>query len=383
MLTTPKLYAGQNPPELAALFVGGSVVSEIGADEQGGAPRRPPGLYDVGKLAGVSHQTVSRVLNSHPSVRPETRKRVLDAISQLGYRRNTAARALVTRKSATIGIITPASPLFGPTSTLLSMEWAARDAGYFVSVASVRLQDRLNLSNILEHFMSQAVEGIVVIAPQDFAAEVLAKSARDVPTVVVADTPSLAQFDSVSVDQSAGASMAVTHLVELGHREIVHVSGPADWFDARARVVGWRTSMELAKLPAARMIQGDWTAESGYQAGIALIGAGLPDAIFAANDEMALGLLRAFRQRGVSVPDQVSVVGFDDVAGSAYFDPPLTTVRQDFEALGTLAMRSLQEWLSGNSPRVSISQKIRPTLIVRESSGIGLNARTVRRTARS
>jgi DNA-binding LacI/PurR family transcriptional regulator len=333
-------------------------------------------------LAGVSHQTVSRVLNSHPSVRPETRKRVLDAISQLGYRRNTAARALVTRKSATIGIITPASPLFGPTSTLLSMEWAARDAGYFVSVASVRLQDRLNLSNILEHFMSQAVEGIVVIAPQDFAAEVLGESARDVPTVVVADTPSLAQFDSVSVDQSAGASMAVNHLVERGHREIVHVSGPADWFDARARVVGWRTSMELAKLPPARMIQGDWTAESGYQAGLTLIGSGLPDAIFAANDEMALGLLRAFRQRGVSVPDQVSVVGFDDVAGSAYFDPPLTTVRQDFEALGTLAMRSLQEWLAGNSPRVSISQKIRPNLIVRESSGIQLNVRRVRRAAR-
>lgn len=346
-------------------------------------PRRPPALLDVGALAGVSHQTVSRVLNDHPSVRPDTRKRVLEAISHLGYRRNTAARALVTRRSATIGVISPASPLFGPTSTLISVEWAARDAGYFVSVASVRMSDEEGLRNGLEHFMDQAVEGIVVIAPRDVATEVITESAGRVPTIVVADCPRRPSIHSVSVDQAAGARLAVSHLVELGHRTIVHLSGPRDWFDARARITGWQGAMRKAGLGNDQLVYGDWSAESGYAAGVALIDSGLPDAIFAANDEMALGLLRAFRQYGIAVPDDISVVGFDDVAGSAFYDPPLTTVRQDFAALGSLAMRNLQQWLGGAAPGTSSSHKIKPSLIVRESSAARATRPRARRPARA
>ncbi|HEY5877739.1 MAG TPA: LacI family DNA-binding transcriptional regulator [Nakamurella sp.] len=341
------------------------------------AGARPPALNDVGRRAGVSHQTVSRVLNGHPNVRPETRARVLKAVSELGYRRNTAARALVTRKSAIIGVITNGSPHFGPSSTFQSVELAARDAGYFVSVASVRTQDRQSLALMLDHFMSQAVEGIVVIAPQDFAAEAVADAAGQLPTVVVADAPHLTTVVHVSVDQAVGAELAMTHLINQGNRTIAHIAGPLDWFDAAARVNAWRSCLDRAGLPPGRLLQGDWTAESGYRAAVSLLGSGLPDAVFAANDMMALGVLRAFREHGISVPDDVSVVGFDDADGSAHFDPPLTTVRQEFESLGPLAVRSLRDWIASGGPTPTSSQRIRPRLIVRETSakmraGIGL-----------
>jgi DNA-binding LacI/PurR family transcriptional regulator len=304
---------------------------------------------------------------------------VLEAIARLGYRRNSAARALVTRRSATIGVISPASPLFGPASTVISVEWAAREAGYFVSLASVRMSDREGLRHGLEHFMDQAVEGIVVIAPRDLAAELIKDAAGQVPTIVVADCPRLPNIHSVSVDQAAGARLAVSHLVELGHRTVLHLSGPHDWFDARARTAGWRSAMRKAGLSPDRLVHGDWTAESGYAAGVALVASGLPDAIFAANDEMALGLLRAFRQHGIAVPGEVSVVGFDDIAGSAFYDPPLTTVRQDFTALGLLAMRNLQRWLGGARPGISSRHTIKPTLIVRSSSAARPASRRGRR----
>ena len=338
-------------------------------------PARPPALHDVGRVAGVSHQTVSRVLNGHPNVRPETRDRVLAAITDLGYRRNTAARALVTRRSAIIGVITTGSPHFGPTSTFLSVESAARDAGYFVSVASIRTQDRPSLVAMLDHLVGQAVEGIVVIAPQDFAAEAVAEAAGHLPTVVIADAPGRTGVVQVSVDQFAGAELAVGHLIDGGRRRVAHISGPMDWFDAAARAAGWRARLDRAGLVRGTLVPGDWSAASGYRGAISLLGAGLPDAVFAANDEMALGVLRAFREYGVRVPDDVAVVGFDDVAGSAFFDPPLTTVRQEFEALGGLAVRSLRDRLASgrpappDSPTMSGSLKIRPSLIVRQSSG--------------
>lgn len=349
-------------------------MTELSDGRAAGSPARPPALHDVGRVAGVSHQTVSRVLNGHPNVRPETRARVLAAISDLGYRRNTAARTLVTRRSAIIGVITTGSPHFGPTSTFLSVEAAARDAGYFVSVASVRTQDRPSLVAMLDHLMNQSVEGIVVIAPQDFAAEAVADAAGHLPTVVIADAPGRASVVQVSVDQFAGAELAVGHLIDGGRRRIAHVSGPMDWFDAAARMAGWRTSLERTGLPRGPLVPGDWSAASGYRGAISLLGPDRPDAVFAANDEMALGVLRAFREHGVRVPDDVAVVGFDDVAGSAFFDPPLTTVRQEFEALGALAVRSLRDRLaSGREPSparppVSASRKIRPSLVVRQSS---------------
>jgi DNA-binding LacI/PurR family transcriptional regulator len=330
-------------------------------------PPRAPGLHDVARLAGVSHQTVSRVVNAHVSVSPETRSRVLEAIATLGYRRNTAARALVTKRSATIGVVIAGSSLFGPTQTLLAVETAAREAGLFVSLCSLREPTVAEMAGCLEHFMDQAVEAVVVIAPQVWITAAAAAIATRVPVVLIAaDAPALKDFHSISVDQRYGARLAVRHLVQLGHRTIVHLAGPDDWFDARSRRLGWQQELRAHKLPVPAALKGDWSAESGYRLGQELLSTGLPDAVFAANDQMALGLLRAMNQADVVVPHDLSVVGFDDMPGAAFFDPPLTTVAQEFGALGRACIRILQAAL-GSATDID-HRPVPPKLILRSST---------------
>ncbi len=328
---------------------------------------RPPAMSDVAAVAGVSHQTVSRVLNGHPSVRPETRQRVLDAIAELGYRRNPAARALVTRRTDTIGVVASGSALFGPTSTLIAVEGAARDAGLYVSVATVARWEAEGMRQVLEHFMAQGVEGVVVIAAHDEAIEAVRAFDAPVPVVMVGprDLPG-ERAHSVAVDQYAGARLATRHLLDLGHRDVVHLAGPDDWLDARARTRGWRDEMAAAGIEVGAPIRGDWSAGRGYEVGRDLVRSGLPTAVLAANDQLALGLLRAFAESGVRVPDDVSVVGFDDVDGSAHFYPPLTTVRQEFGALGRRCLELLLAVIAGQEKAAEL---IAPRLVVRASSG--------------
>ena len=327
-------------------------------------PRRPPAMSDVAAVAGVSHQTVSRVLNGHPSVRPETRQRVQDAIVELGYRRNTAARALVTRRSGTIGVVTSGLALFGPTSTFIAVEGAARDAGLFVSVATVAEWEPRGMHRVLEHFMSQAVEGVVVIAAHDEAVEAVQAFDAPVPVVMVGpkDLPG-GRLQSVAVDQYAGARLATRHLLDLGHTHVTHLSGP-DEIDARERVRGWRAELEAAGIEPGDPIVGDWSASTGYEVGRRM-SQDPPTAVFAANDQLALGLLRAFSEAGVRVPADVSVVGFDDVDGSAHFSPPLTTVRQEFGPLGRRCVEMLLAAIAGEDTEPAL---VEPHLIVRESS---------------
>lgn len=334
-----------------------------------GAPavRRPPAMSDVAVLAGVSHQTVSRVLNDHPSVRPETRERVLAAIAELGYRRNSAARALVTRRTGALGVVTTSSAHHGPTSTLLGLESAAREVGYWVSVAAIDRFDAGTLRGALDHFLDQAVEGIAIIVPQVDVAEAVAASAAPVPVVTVTSGEPVepgaehARIVAVGVDQREGARAATRHLIGLGHREVVHLAGPQDWFDAQERLAGWREACAAAGVGAPDPVEVDWSAESGYREGLRLVDAGLPTAVFAANDQLALGMLRAFWERGVRVPQDVSVVGFDDEAGAAYFVPPLTTVRQDFPALGRSAIAALVRALAGEEvPRTLLPATLVP-----------------------
>lgn len=327
---------------------------------------RPPGMHDVARQVGVSHQTVSRVVNGHPNVRPETRERVMAAIAELGYRRNTAARALVTRRSGIVGVVSTGSGLFGPASTLMAVESAARDAGYFVSVSS--LADASGVAVNLEHFLDQGAEGVVVIAPWDEVAEAAVAFAAQLPVVLVAaDAPVVPGFHSLSVDQEAGARMAVAHLLDLGHRSILHVAGPAHWFDARARVRGYRQELLDAGITPREVVAGDWSAESGYAIGRTLKRSSLPDAVFLGNDMMALGFLRAMRERKIAVPRDISVVGFDDVLGSAFFDPPLTTIRQDFARLGQECLAVLGRVLGGSAD--PDSAPIPPELVCRHSTG--------------
>ncbi|MFJ4107539.1 LacI family DNA-binding transcriptional regulator [Oerskovia enterophila] len=344
---------------------------------------RPPAMSDVAELAGVSHQTVSRVLNDHPSVRPQTRERVLDAIATLGYRRNSAARALVTARSGTIGVVTTGSALYGPTSTLIAVEGAAREEGYFVSVATIRRYDAETMHTVLEHFMAQAVEGIVVIAPQTDVAAAVDSFRAPVPIILIAAREpnevhagapgtGAASILPIAVDQRLGARVATEHLLDLGHRSVVHLAGPLDWFDARERAKGWNDALAARGVPEIdrEMIRCSWSSDAGYDVGRDLArrvadGNG-PTAVFAGNDHLALGVLQAFWEAGVVVPRDVSVVGFDDVEGSAHFIPPLTTVRQPFAELGRRCMGLLLDAFAGSTREPT---QIPPDLVVRASSG--------------
>jgi DNA-binding LacI/PurR family transcriptional regulator len=326
-------------------------------------------MHDVARLAGVSHQTVSRVINDLPNVRPETRSRVLEAIESLGYRPNNAARALATSRSATVGVVTSNSDLWGPSSALLGVEHAARAAGYFVSVAS--LGPGHAVAEALSHFGEQYVEGVIVIAPEAALVHVADPIVTHTPVVMVGPSSSATEGVRVtSVDQELGATRAVRHLIGLGHRRIAHVAGPQEWFDASARAGAWRREVTGLGLPAP-MLLGDWTAHSGYHAGtlireqIHARDPEAPTAVFVANDLMALGLVKALSDGGLHVPHDVSVVGFDDMPGADYFGPGLTTVRQDFHALGRQCIDTLLAGIRGDDEQPA---PLQPELVLREST---------------
>ncbi|GHC79109.1 LacI family transcriptional regulator [Nocardiopsis terrae] len=326
---------------------------------------REPAMTDVARLAGVSHQTVSRVLNGHPNVREQTRLRVRAAIEELGYRPNRAARALATGRSQHIGVVAQNSTLYGPASLLAAFELAAAVQGFVVSVRRVRVLDRSSITEAVEHHREQRVAGIVVIAPTAAAGEALAEVPTDVPLVAVDGDPDRGAT-LVTVDQEAGARLATRHLLEAGHRTVWHVSGPAEWFDAAGRVRGWQAALEEAGAEVPPVNPADWSAASGYRAGLLL--ARMPEvtAVFAANDHLALGILRAMSERGRSVPGDVSVVGFDDVPEAAYFTPPLTTVRPDFDTVASETLNVLMSCIS-DPEAGSIRRTITPTLVERDS----------------
>ena len=328
-------------------------------------PLLRPRLEDVAELAGVSHQTVSRVVNNHPNVSPETRRKVEAAIVRLGYRRNTAARSLVTRRSQTIGVLGSELSQFGPANTLLGVECAARDAGYFVSVAALREVTRGSILDAVRHFQDQSVDGIVVIVPHLETPAALAELPIGVPVVAVGPDGNQA-IGGVRVDQRRGAELAVQHLIRQGHVRIAHVAGPQDWIDAVARAEGWRCTLATAGLDADLMIEGDWSAGSGYRIGRTIAAGRGATALFVANDQMALGVLRALNEAGLRVPRDMSVVGFDDQPEAGYFNPPLTVVRQDFEELGRRCVDMMLAALAGTEEARTLV--VEPELVLRSST---------------
>jgi DNA-binding LacI/PurR family transcriptional regulator len=328
---------------------------------------REPAMVDVARLAGVSHQTVSRVLNNHPNVRVETARRVRAAIAELGYRPNRAARALVTGRSQLLGLVALNTTLYGPASLLTAFEQAAGSAGFAVSVGSVGSLDRQSVSAVVERHLDQRVAGIVVIAPVASAAEAVAGLSADVPLVTV-DGDAARPVANVTVDQKMGACLATRHLLEAGHRTVWHVSGPADWFDSAGRVAGWEATLREAGAEVPPVLPADWSAAAGYRVGQTL--ARIPEvtAVFAANDHLALGLLRALHERGLRVPDDLSVVGFDDVPEAGFFIPPLTTVRPDFHAVAERALGVLLSQIEAGGPSTE-QHTLAPALVQRSSVG--------------
>lgn len=332
-------------------------------------PARPAVMNDVARLAGVSHQTVSRVLNNHPSVRDETRERVLRAVSQLNYRPNALARGLAARRSRVIGVVSFDTILYGPAATLLGVERAARQADHGISIVTLEKLDRAGVVEAVSRLTEQSVAGVVIIAPVMTAASAAHSLPSGVPAVVV-ESDAAGDVPTISVDQVKGARLAVDHLLSLGHETVWHVSGPRDWLEARDRADGWRQALESAGRRVPPIIHGDWSPRSGYEAGQAI--AHRPDvtAVFCANDQQALGMLRALHERGVKVPEDVSLIGFDDIPEAEYLSPPLTTIRQDFDEVGRRCLAALLDLLD-NDTLVTAARhpRVEPTLVVRASTG--------------
>jgi DNA-binding LacI/PurR family transcriptional regulator len=335
--------------------------------DDGEQPRertRAPNIHDVAALAGVSYQTVSRVLNSHPRVLPETRQRVLDAIETIGYRPNQAARALVTNRSRTIGIIMSQTSNYGPATSLTAIEQAAKEAGYRLSITTLTSSESSSIKSALDYLLSQSVEALVVIAPQVRVLEAIKDQSVTVPLVTLQSTN--VDVHSSSIDQVAGARLATKHLIDLGHTEILHISGPQDWIEAEARMQGYLDELNDADLRTRAPILGDWTAHFGYYAGLELLRFRDFSAVFAGNDQMALGFMHACRDSGLDVPGDVSVVGFDDIPEAAHFHPPLTTIRQNFAEAGRRAVGLLLAELQGAGGLDG--EPVQPDLIVRGST---------------
>ncbi|MEU8380273.1 LacI family DNA-binding transcriptional regulator [Streptosporangium sp. NPDC048865] len=324
-------------------------------------------MADVATRAGVSHQTVSRVLNDHPNVRAETRARVLEAINELGYRRNMVARALVTRHTRTLGVVSFDTTLYGPASTVYGIEQAARAAGYFVSMVSLKTIDTAGVRDALGYLAEQSVDGIVVVAPQRSAAPALADVPTDIPVVAVEGSHS-GDVSVVSVDQIEGARRATRHLLDLGHETVWHVAGPSDWLEADGRIEGWREVLTAAGRTVPELLSGDWSPRSGYEAGLRLARTPGVTAVFVANDQMALGALRAFAELGVRVPEQLSIVGFDDIPESEFFTPPLTTIRQDFGAVGKYSIEILLRQMEAGAEWSHERHVVPPRFVARAST---------------
>ncbi|MCO5954351.1 LacI family DNA-binding transcriptional regulator [Microbacterium yannicii] len=303
-------------------------------------------MADVAERAGVSGQTVSRVVNASPRVDPATRARVEAAMADLGYRPHRAARALRTGRTQTIGLVVSTLASVGNSRMLQAVADAASSRGYALTV--VTLGPDGDVSAAFERLSDQGVDGAIVLNEATERVREADLRAAGL-TLIVVDSPRDDRFGVIETDHAGGARLAVTHLLELGHKSVHHLAGPFGSFAAAERERGWREALAAAQAPVPPVVRGDWGSASGFAAASALLD-DATTAVFAANDQMALGLLRAFAEAGRDVPGDVSVVGFDDVADAADYRPPLTTVHQDFDALGSWAVAALVDGIEGATP---------------------------------
>jgi len=367
------------------------------------AASRRPSMGDVAARAGVSYQTVSRVLNEPHIVRPETRTRVLAAIAELGYTRNRAARALKTSRSSLIGVLTDGSSLFGPAETTAAVESAAREAGYSVLLASMpgggtaahspgdparspagsahspggsargagasRQAVGASAQSVGAELLGSGVDGILVVAAHEDMAPAVEAVAGAVPVVAISARSALQSgTEVVGIDQGQGAREVIAHLQRTGVRSIMHLAGPTNWFDARARRTGFEQALQEQGLDGEVVGPGDWTPRSGYELTREVLRGGRPEALFAANDMMAIGVLHALHEAGLRVPEDVAVVGFDNTLGAEFLLPALTTVAQPFSEVGRAALRHLVELMSDGPEPIAEVPPLLPRLVARRST---------------
>lgn len=330
---------------------------------------RRPSMADVARSAGVSSQTVSRVSNGRPEVDAATRSKVQAAMDRLGYRPNRAARALKAGRFHTIGVVTTYLASFGVVNTLEAILTSADAAGYAVTLIPVATADAETtgaVTGALDRLREQAVDGIIVTIEPHVLRESNVVLPAGLP-VVVANSGLGDSFAVVDSDQAGGARLATQHLLVQGHHSVWHLGGPPESVTAQAREHGWATTLADAGITAPPAVYGDWSAASGYHASAALAADTDVTAIFAANDQMALGCLRALREHGREVPTDVSVVGFDDTPEAPYAYPALTTISQNFARVGRECVAELlAEMEHPDTPRTATFIPTR--LVVRSST---------------
>lgn len=328
-------------------------------------PRRGASMADVAKHAGVSTQTVSRVANGLPNVEEVTRQRVLTSMSAVGYRPNRAARALRTGRFRNIGVTMLNLSGFGNMRTLESIAVAASRAGYSITLMPVQHPTQQDISIAFASLLEQAVDGFILV----FEAHLIDNDEVEIPAglpVVVVDSRTRADYPVVDNDQTEGARLATQHLLDLGHATVWHIAGPLLSHAAARREESWRRTLVAATRWVPPVLRGDWSTSSGYELGADLATRSEITAVFAGNDQMALGVMQALHERGRRVPDDVSVVGYDDVAEAPYFWPALTTIHQQFERVGQRSIEILIDEIE--TGRIAPSLDIVPVRLVVRSS---------------
>lgn len=326
-------------------------------------------MVEVAHEAGVSYQTVSRVINDHPSVAPETRVKVWDVIKRLNYHPSKAARSLAARRSSTLAVITYGMQFFGPTQMVVNIEQYAREAGYDIIYSNIDPSDAEMIDIRVSAVSQWSVDGIVVIAPvKSHHYELLTQQFRNIPMIQI-DTEPSAPVPSVIINQESGSYVGTKHLIDLGHRHMVCITGPMNWYGAESRLIGYRRALNEAGLTSVGEREGDWTSYSGYRGTQALLKDHRFTGLVVGNDQMALGAIHALAEHGLRIPQDVSVVGFDDIPEASYFLPALTTVKQDFHLLGQMGIQYLIATIQ--NPANAEGQRVIPTeLIVRDSTSV-------------
>lgn len=334
-------------------------------------------IKDVAQAAGVSTQTVSRVINKFSYVSGETRQRVEAVVDQLGYHPSTLARSLSQQRSYTLGIVTYDLKYIGPSRTLNGIADKADELGYMLLMKELDNFDPTRIDEVIDSLLARQVDGVLWAVPEISDNHTWVDERLEnipVPVLFVAMQPRKG-ITSVSTDNYQGGIMATQHLLDCGRKKIGHISGPMGWWEADERKRGWQETLNAVGFDTSDdcCTEGNWSSASGEQAFIHLMQK-FPDvdAVFVANDQMSLGVLREAIRRGIHVPEQLAVIGFDNIPESAFFYPSLTTIYQDLQLLGEQAVQIIVEMIQarqGNRPVIARSRFIQPTLVVRESSG--------------
>jgi LacI family transcriptional regulator len=334
-------------------------------------------IKEVASVAGVSTQTVSRVINERPDVSPETRKRVQEVIKKLSYQPSALARSLISQRSHTLGVVTAGLRHIGPSRTLSGITAAAEEADYSILLKELPSYDTEDISPIFQAFHSRHVDGIIwAVSEVGENRKWLNNPPADVevPLVFITMAPR-DDLSIVTIDNYLGGRMAMAHLLEQGYRKIGHISGPLEWWEARQRMAAWKDALTDAGLETndSHCVEGNWSSASGALA-IEKLYDQYPDldAIFVANDQMALSVLQFCAERKICVPQDLGVVGFDNMAESAFFSPALTTVQQDQNQVAKIAVaqviRIIESGWQEAEPVQPRSIILPPTLVVRQSS---------------